>query len=82
MSNRPLTVPEGYFEQSCAETLRRARAIRSRRQAMLAFCLVAVVTVGAGLAYQRLSYSAAERDYLAQQEELSRLDIFMEINQL
>ena len=77
MNNRPLTVPEGYFEQSYETTMRRARTIRSRRQAVLALCLGAVVTVGAGLAWQKLSFSAAERDYLAQQEELSRLDVFM-----
>ena len=80
MSYVRLKTPEDFFEESFEKTMASVECIRRRRRTILCACIAAVLT--AGICYSVCTVRTIEdrREYLAQQEELARLDIFLEIN--
>lgn len=80
MSYVKLKTPEGYFEESLRRALASAEGIRKRRRAVLCTCIAAVLAVGTYFSISAFQSNEERKEYLAQQEELSRLDIFLEIN--
>lgn len=80
MSEVRLTTPEGYFETSMEKTMASARKIRRRRKAVLYSCAALVLTIGAYLSIQTATVREVEREYLTQQAEIARLDVFFEVN--
>lgn len=82
MSDIKLTIPDGYFDKSLEKTLAEVARIRKRRRAA-ALGLAAVIVLAAGwaLSLQTTQRIRAEKEYLALQSELYRVDIFYEVNQ-
>ncbi|MBQ0080874.1 MAG: hypothetical protein KBS95_04935 [Alistipes sp.] len=80
MSNIRLTTPEGYFERSMERTFATAERIKRRRRGIFYCCLVIVVMMGTFYSIHSASVLEAEKEYLAMQAEIARLDIFMEVN--
>lgn len=82
MSDIKLTIPDGYFDKSLEKTLTEVARIRKRRRAV-ALGLAAVIVLAAGwaLSLQTTQRIRAEKEYLALQSELYRVDIFYEVNQ-
>lgn len=82
MSDIKLTIPDGYFDKSLEKTLAEVARIRKRRRAV-ALGLAAVIVLAAGwaLSLQTTQRIRAEKEYLALQSELYRVDIFYEVNQ-
>ncbi len=81
MSDIRLTTPEGYFEKSLARTLARAAGIGRRRKLALYLCAAVVLLLGAYCSIHAIYNIRYEKEYLALQAEMARLDIFLEINQ-
>lgn len=81
MSDIRLKTPEGYFEKSLEKTLTSAARIRRRRKVVLYSCAAIVLMVGTYFSIHSVSVSEDEKEYLAQQAEMARLDIFLEVNQ-
>ena len=79
MSNIELKVPDGYFDESLKRTMARTATVRKRRIALLGV-FAALLVLGGIYSFHRTSYLNREKDYLAQEAELARLDIFLEIN--
>lgn len=75
-----LKTPEDYFEKSLEKTVESVKDIRKRRRAILCACIAAVLTLGTYYSIHTVRASRDRKEYLAQQEELLRLDIFLEIN--
>lgn len=82
MSDIKLTIPDGYFDKSLEKTLTEVSRIRKRRR-VVALGLAAVIVLAAGwaLSLQTTQRIRAEKEYLALQSELYRVDIFYEVNQ-
>lgn len=80
MSYVRLKTPEGYFEESLEKTVASVEGIRKRRRAIVFACIAVVLTVGTCFSISAVRSNEGRKEYLAQQEELSRLDIFLEIN--
>lgn len=82
MSDIKLTVPEGYFNKSMEKTMAEVSGIRKRRRTVV-FGLASVVIVVAGwmLSLRTTERIRAEKEYLALQSEMYRVDIFYEVNQ-
>lgn len=76
-----LKTPEGYFEKSFEKTLTSVEGIRKRRRTVLYTCIAAVLAVGTYIPISAFRSNEARNEYLAQQKELERLDIFLEINE-
>lgn len=76
-----LTAPEGYFEESLERTLASAERIRRRRKMALCSFVAVVLLLGSCLSIHKILSAAAEKEYIAQQAEIARLDIFLEVNQ-
>lgn len=76
-----LTTPEGYFDMSLEKTMASANRI-DRRRKMFVFGFGAVaMALCAYFSIQSAKVAHDEKEYLAQQEEMARLDIFFEVNQ-
>ena len=80
MSYVRLKTPEGYFEKSLEKTIASAEGIRIRRRAVLCTCIAAVLAAATYFSISAFRSNEDWKEYLAQQEELARLDIFLEIN--
>ena len=80
MSYVRLKTPEGYFEHSLGKTLASVEGIRKRRRSVLCACIAVLLVLGTYFSISALRSNEDLNDYLAQQEELARLDIFLEIN--
>lgn len=81
MSDIKLTTPEGYFDRSLERTMAGVSGIGKRRKS-LTFGIILIVLVAGGVLSVRMTERAREREeYLALQSEMSRIDIFYEINQ-
>lgn len=80
MKDIRLTIPEGYFEKSLEKTIASAERIRKRRRAILYSCAAVVLLLGTYFSVSSGRISRDEEEYLAQQAEMARLDIFLEIN--
>lgn len=80
MKGIELKTPEGYFDESLRKTMAGVSRIRKRRKAALYACAAVLLFLGAAYASDRLADSRQEKAYLAQQAEIDRLDIFLEIN--
>ncbi len=80
MSYVKLKTPEGYFEKSLEKTMASVEGIRRRRRTVLCTCIAAVMTIGTYFSISTIRSNEDGKEYLAQQEELTRLDIFLEIN--
>lgn len=80
MSNIRLTTPEGYFERSLQRTFVSAERIRKRRKNIMCFCAAIVLMTGTFYSIHTANVLKAEREYFAQQAEMARLDIFLEVN--
>lgn len=82
MSDIKLTIPDGYFDKSLEKTLTEVSRIRKRRKAA-ALGLAAVIVLAAGwaLSLRTTQRIRAEKEYLALQSEMYRVDIFYEVNQ-
>lgn len=80
MNNIELKTPDGYFEKSFERTMAGASAIRKRRAVV--FGLIAAIVLASGITFTSIKVHniRQERIYLAQQEELADLDIFLKIN--
>ena len=76
-----LKTPDGYFEKSLEKTLSSVEGIRKRRRAVLCTCAAVVLAAGTYFSISAFRSDEAWQEYLAQQEELARLDIFLEINE-
>lgn len=81
MSYVRLKTPEGYFEKSFEKTIGLVEEIRKRRRVVLCACIAVVLAVGTYFSISDFRSNEVRKEYLAQQEELARLDIFLEINQ-
>lgn len=81
MSDMKLAVPEGYFERSMQRTLAEVSRIKRRRRAALLGIALIVFVSGSVLAVRTAERVREEDNYLALQAEMSRIDIFYEINQ-
>lgn len=82
MSDIKLTIPDGYFDKSLGKTLAEVARIRKRRRAVaLGLAAVMVLAAGWALSLQTTQRIRAEKEYLALQSELYRVDIFYEVNQ-
>ena len=82
MSDIKLTIPDGYFDKSLEKTLAEVARIRKRRRAVaLGLAAVMVLAAGWALSLQTTQRIRAEKEYLALQSELYRVDIFYEVNQ-
>lgn len=82
MSDIKLTIPDGYFDKSLEKTLTEVARIRKRRRAVaLGLATVIVLAAGWALSLQTTQRIRAEKEYLALQSELYRVDIFYEVNQ-
>lgn len=81
MSSFRLTTPEGYFEKSLEKTMASADRIHRRRRALLYSCTAIVLLAGVFLSIYTHNVIEAEKEYLAQQAEIARIDIFLEVNQ-
>lgn len=81
MSDMKLTVPEGYFEKSMQKTLSEVSRIRRRRRTALLGIAMLVLVGGSVLSVWTAERAREEDKYLALQAEMSRIDIFYEINQ-
>lgn len=81
MSYIRLKTPEGYFEKSLKRTFASVEGIRKRRRAVLCTCIAVVLAGGTYFSISTLRSNEGEKEYLALQEELARLDIFLEINE-
>lgn len=80
MSYVRLKTPEGYFEESLGKTIASVECIRKRRITALCTCIAAVLAASTCYSILSIRSTMDRNDYLAQQEELNRLDIFLEIN--
>lgn len=80
MSEIKLTTPEGFFEKSFERTMAETGRIRRRRRVALGCFLAAVLVTGAYLSFRTTQSVQERRDYLAFQEEMDKLDIFLEVN--
>lgn len=80
MSQVRLKTPEGYFEESLGKTMASVENIRRRRRTVMCACIAAVLTAGTYFSISAVRANEDGKEYLAQQEELARLDIFLEIN--
>lgn len=80
MSKIRLKAPEGYFEDSYRRTMENVSRIRNRRKAVASGCVAALLSVGIMLSIRSVNADRYEKEYLAQQAEMARLDIFLEIN--
>lgn len=82
MSDIKLTIPDGYFDKSLEKTRAEVSRIRKRRKAA-ALGLAAVIVLAAGwaLSLRTTQRIRAEKEYLALQSEMYRVDIFYEVNQ-
>lgn len=76
-----LTVPEGYFERSLEKTMAEVSRIRRRRKTVLLGIALIVLATGGALSVRTAERIREEDEYLALQSEMSRIDIFYEINQ-
>lgn len=81
MSDIRLTTPEGYFERSLEKTMASAGRIGRRRKAVVCLCLALALSAGTYFTVQSAKVARAEKEYLAWQAEMARLDIFLEVNQ-
>ena len=81
MSDMNLTVPEGYFERSLERTMSEVSRIRKRRRTALLGLALIVLVAGSVLSVRTAERIREEDNYLALQAEMSRIDIFYEINQ-
>lgn len=81
MSDMKLVVPEGYFDKSMQRTLAEVSRIKRRRRAALLGIALIVLVSGSVLAVRTAERVREEDNYLALQAEMSRIDIFYEINQ-
>ncbi len=81
MSDMKLTVPEGYFERSLERTMSEVSRIRKRRRTALLGLALIVLVAGSVLSVRTAERIREEDNYLALQAEMSRIDIFYEINQ-
>lgn len=81
MSEMKLTVPEGYFERSLERTMSEVSRIRKRRRTALLGLALIVLVAGSVLSVRTAERIREEDNYLALQAEMSRIDIFYEINQ-
>ncbi len=82
MSDIKLTIPDGYFDKSLEKTLAEVSRIRKRRRAVaLGLAAVMVLAAGWALSLHTTQRIRAEKEYLALQSELYRVDIFYEVNQ-
>jgi len=81
MSDIRLTTPEGYFEKSFEKTMAAAGRIDKRRKTVVCFCSAIVLGLGTYFSIQGVKLSHAEKEYLAWQAEIAKLDIFLEVNQ-
>lgn len=75
-----VTVPEGYFEQSYRTSMERAARIRSARRSVLYSCLAVILLAGTALSVHFIGIAEARKEYMALQQEIMELDVFMEIN--
>lgn len=80
MSYVRLKTPEGYFEESLERTMASVDGIRRRRRTVLCSCIAAVLFAGMYVSIHAVRITEDRDEYVAQQEELARLDIFLEIN--
>lgn len=80
MSEIKLTTPEGFFEKSFERTLAETGRIRHRRRVVLGCFLAAVLVTGAYLSFRTAHSLQEQKNYLALQEEMAKLDIFLEVN--
>ena len=81
MSDIKLTVPEGYFDKSMEKTIAEVSGIRKRRKrVVLGLAAVIVVVTGWMLSLRTTERIRAEKEYLALQSEMYRVDIFYEVN--
>ena len=80
MSYVRLKTPEDYFEESLKKTFASLEVIRNRRRTVLCTCIAAVLAVGTYFSVCAVRTTQDRNEYIAQQEELARLDIFLEIN--
>lgn len=80
MSEIRLTTPDGYFESSFERTIASAERIRKRRKMVLCFSAAVLLIVGAYCSIHNINEMRMEKEYLAQQAEMARLDIFLEVN--
>ena len=80
MKGIELRTPEGYFEESLQKTMTGVSRIAKRRKAALFACAAILLFIGAAYVSERLSDFRQEKAFLAQQAEIDRLDIFLEIN--
>lgn len=81
MSDIRLSTPENYFEKSLERTLANTTRIKNRRKVLACACVATVLLLGAAFSIQTISSARSEKEYLAFQAEMDRLDIFLEINQ-
>ena len=81
MSDMKLTVPEGYFESSLTKTMTEVSRIRRHRRAALLGIALIVLVAGGVFSVRTAERVREEDEYLALQSEMSRIDIFYEINQ-
>jgi hypothetical protein len=80
MNNIELKIPDGYFEKSFERTIAGVSAIRRRRTVV--FGMIAAIVLAFCITFTSIKVHNVrqEKFYLAQQEELANLDIFLEIN--
>lgn len=76
-----LTTPEGYFEKSLEATLASAGRIKRRRKTVLYSLAAFVLLLASCFSVYKMQTISEEKEYLAQQAEMARLDIFLEVNQ-
>lgn len=78
MKEQRLNIPEGYWEASLEETLRRTRVIRKRRRSVLGAALALLLI--AGFTWTGPLQRPSEQEMIAEVTELSELDVFLMIN--
>ena len=76
-----LTTPEGYFEKSLEATLASTGRIKRRRKTVLYSLAAFVLLLASCFSVYKIKTISEEKEYLAQQAEMARLDIFLEVNQ-
>lgn len=81
MSSIKLTTPDGYFERSLEQTMARVEKIRKRKTAALWGCGMLALLLGTYFFLNTAGKHEYEKEYLEQQAEMARLDIFLEVNQ-
>ena len=75
-----LTTPDEYFEKSFQKTMDSATAVRRRRRTLIYSCAAIVLAAGTCASIRNVKVSRDEKEYLAQQAEMAKLDIFLEVN--